>query len=176
MCFLLPFLFTWCAGWGAGASSCEPAGASEGAGIVPTPHRLHGTIGTAAGTFCSRPPKLADARPDRGAGPERLRGAPAGQAPRSSRPGPSRRPAPPPDAVPAAARSGPSAALLRADTAGTPAPHSRDPTVPFLAGSSRQRTTTPGRPSAPPDVTADSPPLLSPFALRSLCRPLAARA
>lgn len=122
MCFLLPFLFTWCAGWGAGASSCEPAGPSEGAGIVPTPHRLHGTVGTAADTRCSHPPKLGGARPGRGAEELPWGGRPA--RPARPRPGPSRRPAPRPDPVPAAARSGPSAALLR-EAPAAPRPPSR---------------------------------------------------
>ncbi|XP_048151605.1 translation initiation factor IF-2-like [Corvus hawaiiensis] len=75
-----------------------------------------------------------------------------GQPPRSSRPA-SAGPVPPPrsqlDPVPAAGRSGPRAALLREAPAAPRPPLDRDPTVPFLAGSSRQRTTAPRAPLRP---------------------------
>ncbi|XP_039234349.1 translation initiation factor IF-2-like [Pipra filicauda] len=102
-----------------------------------------------------------------GAGP-RCRGAPLGQPPRSSRRGPARPGVPLPSPTPFQRLHG---AAQRG--AGTPAPRSRSgPDCPLARR--EQPAGSDGRPSDPPDVTAPSAPLLSPFPLRSL-RPASCR-
>lgn len=93
------------------------------------------------------PPSKVGRRTARG-GCESSRGAAAPLLPPASA-GPVPPPAPQPDPVPAAARRGPSAALLGEPRAPPHPSPDRDPTVPFLAGSSRQGTTASRAPLRP---------------------------